>query len=183
MDPLLLRFAQRYVKPGHVVWDIGANVGLFSLAAASRAGPSGRVVSVEPDAGVANLLLRSVAVPNDARAPVQVLCAAVGQHLGIGELHIAKRSRSSSFTVGQGSTTTGGVSEIRSVITITLDWLLCHFPPPHVLKIDVEGAEVEVLRGAEQVLTQECPVILCEVFRPNVEVVTSLLKEAGLSSV
>lgn len=49
VDPCLLAMAKTYVKPGMVVWDIGANVGLFSFASAWLAGSTGHVVAVEPD--------------------------------------------------------------------------------------------------------------------------------------
>ena len=47
--------------------------------------------------------------------------------------------------------------------TVTLDWLTDRFPPPRVLKIDVEGAEEHVLRGGERLLGEACPIVLCEV--------------------
>src|SRR5687767_11298397 len=59
IDPELLHLARTYVHPGHTVWDVGANVGLFTFAAAGLAGPTGCVVSVEPDAWLAQLLQRS----------------------------------------------------------------------------------------------------------------------------
>ena len=49
------------------------------------------------------------------------------------------------------------------MVTITLDLLLEQGPAPNVVKIDVEGAELEVLRGGLRVLTEAKPVILCEV--------------------
>src|ERR1041385_9098249 len=71
VDPSLLRMVHELVKPGSIVWDIGANVGLFSLSAAALAGPSGSVLAVEPDLWLANLLSKSArhTYPNEQSAP------------------------------------------------------------------------------------------------------------------
>ena len=61
VDPVLMGLAREFVKPGAVVWDVGANVGLFAFAAASLAGPGGQVVAMEPDAWLVQLLRRSAA--------------------------------------------------------------------------------------------------------------------------
>jgi FkbM family methyltransferase len=66
-----MRLAAETVGPGNTVWDIGANLGLFGFAAAVAAGPSGRVLAVEPDTALAGLLRRSAAV-NREHAPVDV---------------------------------------------------------------------------------------------------------------
>ena len=58
IDPPLLMAARRLVRSNDVIWDIGANVGLFSLAAAVRAGEQGQVIAFEPDAWIAQLLRR-----------------------------------------------------------------------------------------------------------------------------
>jgi hypothetical protein len=59
VEPELLATARALVKPGAVVWDIGANVGLFSVASLACAGPNGRVFSFEPDTALVALLRRT----------------------------------------------------------------------------------------------------------------------------
>lgn len=91
VDPGLLRLAADEVKPGDAVWDVGANIGLFSFAAAAAAaaGPSGQVLAVEPDTALAGLLRRSAAL-NQAHAPVQVLPAAASAEVSVARFHIAR---------------------------------------------------------------------------------------------
>jgi len=86
VDPTLLGLAREVVRPGAVVWDVGANVGLFSFAAASVVGPAGRVVALEPDSWLVGLLRRSAAL-NGHLAPVEVLPVAVSDSVGVGRLH------------------------------------------------------------------------------------------------
>jgi FkbM family methyltransferase len=151
VDPTLLRTALRCVRPGQVVWDVGANVGLFSVAAAALAGSGGRVFAMEPDTWLVSLL-RKTAASAGPRAPIEVLPIAVCDENGLAGFNIAKRSRSTSFLDGFGSTQTGGMRSHETVATMTLDRLLDFRPAPDFLKVDVEGAEVLVLRGAERVL-------------------------------
>ena len=73
----LFDFAREFVHAGSVVWDVGANVGLFSIAAAQRAGVRGKVVAIESDIWLAALLRKSAAVQPPMSARVQVIPAAV----------------------------------------------------------------------------------------------------------
>src|SRR5258708_2301644 len=59
-DLELLGYIERYVNEGDVVWDIGANLGEFTIGAAHRVGSSGSVLAIEPDCTLAALLLRSL---------------------------------------------------------------------------------------------------------------------------
>ena len=150
VDPVLLRLVAETVRPGSTVWDIGANVGLFSFAAAVAAGPHGHILSVEPDTVMVGLLRRSAAACG-RRAPVEVLPAAVADKCDVARFYIAKRNRSTNHLDGFGTTQTGGIRAIELVPTVSLDWLATHFPQPDVIKIDVEGAEARVLAGATTV--------------------------------
>jgi len=172
----LFDFAKEFVKPGDVVWDIGANVGLFSFAAAHYAGSAGEVIAVEPDVWLVGLLRQSVSVQPTGAAPIAVLPAAVSDATAICNFNIARRGRSSNYLATScGGTQTGGVRRTVQVITVTLDWLLTQRRAPKVIKIDVEGAELSVLSGAVRLLREVRPVILCEVTEAARFPVTSLL--------
>jgi FkbM family methyltransferase len=178
VDPALLRLAAEVVRPGDTVWDIGANLGLFSFAAAVAAGPAGRVLAVEPDGVLVRLLRRSAAANRD-HAPVEVLPAAVADGLAIAHFHIARRNRSTSHLDGFGTSQTGGVRATELVPTITLDWLAAQFPAPDVIKIDVEQAELAVLCGSSAMLRAALPTIVCEVAGRNAAAVHDLLIAHG----
>ena len=177
VDPALLRLAAETVRRGDTVWDIGANVGLFSFAAAVAAGPSGRVLAVEPDTVLTGLLRRSVAV-NICHAPVDVLSAAVSDEESLARFHVAKRNRATNHLDGYGTSQTGGVRSTQLVLALTLDWLAARFPPPDTIKIDVEQAEVAVLAGGSHVLGLARTVI-CEVAGRNSAVVRDMLGRHG----
>lgn len=160
-DPKLYDSVAELVKPGDTVWDVGANVGLFAFTAAHYAGPDGRVLALEPDSFLSGLLHRSASALPGSYAPVDILPVAVSDTVGLARLSIAGASRASN-SLGAGRDSLGGVRETQSTLCLTLDWLLDHFPPPNVLKIDVEGLELAVLRGAEKLLTSARPRIHCE---------------------
>lgn len=176
VDALLLRMVDELVKPGQVVWDIGANLGLFTFAAANRAGTSGKIVALEPDPWLAGLLNRSCSLSERRMdAPITVIQKAASDRFGVATFHIAGRGRASNHLEGGGSTQAGGSRGAVSVSTITLDSLLENANMPSVLKIDVEGFEHLVLRGADSVLSKAQPVIWCEVNSANQGAVTEIL--------
>jgi FkbM family methyltransferase len=186
VDPALLKLAAEVVKRGDTVWDIGANLGLFSFAAAVLAGPEGRVLAVEPDTDLVGLLRRSAAgavgaagsVGAAGLAPVEILPAAISDDVSVARFNIARRNRATSHLAGFGSAMAGGVRSTRLVPTVTLNWLAARFPAPDVVKIDVEGAELAVLAGASQVLADSRAVI-CEVSGQNAAAVSSALAGHG----
>ena len=99
-------------------------------------------------------------------APVQVVPAAVASELSIRTLCLANRSRAANYLAEFGTTQTGGAREEQSIIAVTLDWLLESLAPPSVLKIDVEGAEMEVLAGANRLFETVRPSSSARSFLP-----------------
>ena len=99
--------------------------------------------------------------------------------MGLRSFQIARRSRASNALAGYGSTQMGGVVEEQIVPTFNLDWLLDRFPAPQVVKIDVEGAELEVLAGQLRMLQDIRPKIICEVSGSCAAEMTAVLTRAG----
>jgi FkbM family methyltransferase len=183
VDPILYSMAEELVKPRSVVWDVGANVGLFSFCAAALSGRSGFVLAVEPDLWLARLIARSSQELDPDQfmcSDVKVLCASVSDSGRISQLEVAERARASNHLVETlGSTQAKGQRYLQLTVSLTLDFLLEYFPAPSVLKIDVETHEISVLKGAARLLKEVRPTIWCEVSHENSQEVTSLLHAAG----
>lgn len=177
LDPMLLRFCDEYVRPEHVVWDIGANMGIFSLAAAQRGAKS---LSFEPDVWACSLINKTRHHKQNSELSMEVLCAAVADVAGTASLLIANRGRSANhLETFKGSTQTGGALERQLTPILTLDMLFNEGRIPDVMKIDVETAEVAVLKGAKQVLKEAKPIILVEVMTTTRHEVVKILDDLG----
>ncbi|MEM6257505.1 MAG: FkbM family methyltransferase [Planctomycetota bacterium] len=162
-DQDLIRIAEKYISEGSNVWDIGANVGMFTFAAASMAG-HGTVLAVEADTWLANILRRSARLKEYANKKICILPVAVSESVGVASFMIAARGRASNALESAGGCSQmGGVRETQYVPTLSLDTLLDYFPAPDFVKVDVEGAELMVARGAHIVIRKTRPVFYIEV--------------------
>lgn len=134
------------LQPGAVFFDIGANVGFFSLLARRRVGDAGTVVAFEPLPRNMEMLRRNLALN---RASVMPIDAAVSNQSGIGRF---EQTESGSM----GHLGTGDGIDVRLV---TVDELVCsgEIPPPDIIKMDIEGAESKALAGARQILLRHRP--------------------------
>jgi FkbM family methyltransferase len=158
------------VRPGAVVYDVGANVGFYTLLAATLAGPQGRVYAFEPLPRNVRILTRHAAL--NRLTNVHVFAGAVSDRPGT-----ARFDQCALPEMGRLSAS-GGIE----VLTFQLDDLLAsgRIPPPHVVKIDVEGAEWDVLRGARDVFLRHRPTVLLATHGPEVHArCCALLGELG----
>jgi FkbM family methyltransferase len=178
-DRDLLQIADRYIDRESVVWDIGANFGLFSFLCAARA-TEGLVLAVEPDPFLTALMRRSLRLPANRGLPISVLPLAISDRVGVTRLQIAEHGRNAN-TIAEAhvGTVRGSVREECLVPTFRLDSLLEHFAAPTFLKIDVEGAEELVLAGAEAVIQSRRPVVYIEVPKWAKEAISGALRRWG----
>ena len=159
----LIRIAERCLKPESNVWDIGANVGVFTFSAAVVAN-KGYVLSVEADIWLASIIQKSTKLKGNRNKDIRVLPAAISEFNSVQSFLIAKRGRASNaLEIAYGSSQAGGVREKLYVPTLTLDNLSNFFPKPDFIKIDIEGAELLALNGGNKVITSIRPVFYIEV--------------------
>ena len=175
---------ERLLAPGDVFYDVGANIGLYSVAAGALVRASGRVVALEPDPANCALLLKNLHLNSISGTVVQV---AVGDRADVAEFVVDR------MTSATGHLKSPGYSEPIvsewsrvvprstriSVSTVRLDDLVfgAQFPAPTVIKIDVERHELHVLRGMPKIMKEARPHILIEVDSQNQQALLALLTE------
>lgn len=165
LEPAVQEALRRHVRPGDTVYDVGANLGFFSLVAA-RLGA--RVEAFEPLPETAAAARRSAELNG---VPVRVHELAVGAAAGEAAfLRVDEGSWSHLADRGRHARTSG---ELR-VRVASLDELRGELPSPAVIKVDVEGSEVAVLDGAAGLLREARPVIVVETHETNAEVADRL---------
>lgn len=160
---LTLHFA-RMVKPGDTVIDIGANLGYYAILAADLAGPTGTIVAVEPNPQVFSYLLKSIAV-NGYGGYVKPVNYAIASDSG---------ERSVPFFVPAGEPKNGRflmdgesaahLAHFGQVFDVNVGSLAeFDFDKIDLIKIDVEGAELQVLQCLRPLIEKHSPKIVCEV--------------------
>jgi FkbM family methyltransferase len=148
------------VYPGDVVYDVGANVGFFTLLAARLTGANGHVYAFEPVPENVAAVRHNLA--QNHMAHVTVLQQAVSDEVGEGKLLLAHYSGGSSLD------TVGSPPDLKGELIVpltTLDALVVqqNYPQPKFVKIDVEGAEINVLRGMTWLLKNAGPTLMYEI--------------------
>lgn len=151
--------------PNAVFYDIGANVGFFSLLAAKAVGPMGAVYAFEPISENVQVLRRNAKLNRfDALSVFEI---AVGEKCGTSELFLSEWNGGASLSVAAHRRARKVPS--RNVKVMSLDEIIRAFGlrPPTLVKIDVEGAEAPVIRGMSQTLSAYRPTVLFEVDDPD----------------
>ena len=137
-EPLVQRTIAEGLSPGDTFFDVGSHSGFHSLIGARAVGSTGLVVAIEPDPA------------NAAEIEAQAALNGFDHITVVRKAAVAARSEHSSQIDGAAVTPT------------TIDNLSHEFRPPTLIKIDVEGLELEVLRGATSTLRQHRPTLVVE---------------------
>lgn len=146
-----LALIQRHTRPGDLACDVGANKGSYLYWMSRWAG---RVVAFEPQSGLADYL--RTAVKATPMKNVTVEQTGVSDHTGVLKFYMpSTNSPEASLRPIDGAQTI-------EIPVVSLDEYFAPSDRVKMLKVDVEGAELDVFKGAERILTQNRPVILFE---------------------
>lgn len=153
--------------PGSTFYDVGANLGFFSFAVAKTIGPNGKVIAFEPEQDNC-LRFKEMMIRNRLQDRVALIEAAVWSYTSSDGLPFTRgrRPRARGGVRADGITPVLADGETVLVPAVSLDdFLRTGQPAPDVIKIDVEGGECEVLKGAAALLCRVKPALICEVHR------------------
>ncbi len=156
-EPETTAYLKANVKPGSIAVDIGANVGYFTLVFASLVGASGNVFAFEPDERIFPILRENVRL--NGYRNINLDSRAVSENNG------RQRFFLSSHLSRSGLAPHGSTKRITEVETVSLDAL--NLQRVDWVKIDVEGAEVSVLKGMKRTISENSDIRLIIEFIPE----------------
>ena len=147
----------KIIKPGDICWDIGANIGFYTCLLASQVEEAGAVVAFEPAIRTCSYLHQNVSLNQFKN--VTVVNKGLGdkteqRHLYYSEASLTEGTASLKYAEGR-------IASERVTLD-TIDNLIRELPVPNFIKIDVEGYQLEVLRGGEQCLKTYAPLLMAE---------------------
>jgi FkbM family methyltransferase len=162
-ERLELEIVRDHLRPGVTFYDVGANIGVFSMIAARIVGASGQVVAFEADPEIADRLReharrnsfewvnveQKAAWHESGTVMFERVDAKVSPDRGVG--HVVESENERAVTLS----------------AIALDDCSPKYRPPDFIKCDVEGAEGEVFQGARRLLEKQRPRVLCEIHSEN----------------
>ena len=149
----------RVLERGAAFWDIGAHIGFFTILASRAVGPGGRVHAFEPMPGNRQRLERTIQLNGTANVTVHDI--AVGRSDGSATLHGHQASAMWTLVAERGEK--HGID----VACRTIDTIASDIGDPAVIKIDVEGAELDVLRGGLATISRSRPTLVVEFAAPE----------------
>lgn len=150
-------FLQKQLKKGVDVLDIGAHIGLFSACSSQLTGPTGKIVCVEPTPGTFSILKETLRLNHcDNVTPVM---AAVSDKEGSATFYISHTAGCNSNSLVKNKSE--NQLSAYDVKLVTIDSLVATYSlKPSLIKIDVEGAELDALKGGTKTFKEYKPVII-----------------------
>jgi methyltransferase, FkbM family len=159
-EPHVVQYLLHTIKDGWVTFDIGAYIGFYSMLLGKLCGPHGRVIAFEPIESLQNRILLSAKANKLANIHVESL--AVGESSGMRKLWIHEDVKGYFGTSSSLVRSKGKLERVVKMISIDEYICLNQLSRVDFIKIDVEGAEIEVLKGAKKTLKQFNPIVLIE---------------------
>ena len=163
-EPAECKFVTKFLKPGMVFFDVGANLGQYTLLAARQVGTKGQVHSFEPSPRMFAELEFNVALNNFTDICV-LNPFAVADKPGRANLSRYEPGKEVFGSIGSNTRKEGAIIGYYDIETITLDEYVAKSGISHIdlIKMDIEGAEFLALRGSESVLSRtDAPAIILE---------------------
>jgi FkbM family methyltransferase len=179
-EPALQRAIIELVKPGWVAYDVGANIGYISLLLARQVEAHGKVFAFEALPENTARLQANMSL-NEIGSRVQVMPAAVVDRSGQVEFLLGLSSSMGKAKGSSGRQESPNPESVQ-VPGLSLDDFVYQQrnPPPHVVKMDIEGGEILALPGMQHILTERHPLILIEIHGPEAaRTAWKLLSETG----
>ena len=156
-EPWIVQQMTRFLSPGTVFLDVGANVGALSMVGARLVGETGQVYAVEASLEVAMVLLANVRhanLQNTFVIPRAVTDASRREHVMVGHGTSNRFVRPEPIPAKR--------CNFEPILTDTLDSMLGHLDRLELIKIDVEGREGSALRGGKELIERTRPAIIAE---------------------
>ena len=161
-DALQVACLSQILREGDAAVDIGAHHGTYSILMAAKCGSTGRVIAFEPDPYARTVLQRNLSLNSDIRPPLIEACACSNE-VGMTTLFSRRGNSQSSLVRSAVEFSPDQKAEAIKVPVVTLDAYLSTHELPNLrcVKIDAEGAEIRILRGAKRVLESDATIV-CE---------------------
>jgi FkbM family methyltransferase len=160
----LFRYLRENVKPGDVVLEVGANVGIFTVALARWVGPSGHIYAFEPTPEARDTLCHHLRL-NHVQERVTVIPEAVSDSPGRASFYVVGTSGENTLSPKHSRIPSADSIDVN---VTTID-AFCQERriAPSLVKIDIEGYEFHALRGAKRTIEQHAPRIVLELHPMN----------------
>jgi len=172
------------VKENFVIVDVGANIGYTTLNFAKRIGSNGTVYSFEPDPLNHERCLKNIKL--NQYQNIKLIKKGLGSISGSFNLEIATENNRGGNRINQSSE----IGDYNIIEVTTLDSEIPDGLSVNLIKIDVEGFELEVLKGASKILKQFHPIVFCEINDSNlmsqgetIENLVNFMKEVGYNKI
>jgi FkbM family methyltransferase len=155
-EPLEQSLILKYLLPGAVFYDVGANAGFYAIIGARSVGPTGQVYAFEPMPELANRVRQNANL--NSMTNLEVVEAAVSSQDGSTTFGV-QSSLSMLNSIGGAE-----ASETKlTVQTLRLDTFSANHRPPTLILVDIEGDEIRALEGALQTIATHKPILMVEV--------------------